>query len=296
MSDNTKGIIAIISMAVMCGFNGAIIRFMTGMGLNVYSLNFMELVFGLPITFIIARRLGERITFPTKEELPYLVTTGICLFLLTMAFFFAFNFTSIANVVFLHYTSPIFTLFGASIFLNERIDKWKVLALCFCILGLIMILKPNLGIDNRMIVGDLLAFLSAFPAAATTIIGRKLRHRSAYFTTFWRVFYAALFYLPFFIFYNTISSIEQIVFIFLVSVWYVGIALPLYFYALRHIQASTTEMLLLMEILSAIMVGLLLYREIPSTSDIIGGLFIITGGIAVMTKVEGVKFSVRKVD
>ena len=287
---------AILLMAIMCGFNGAIIRYMTEMGLNVYSLNFMELVFGLPITFIIARRLGEKITFPTKEELPYLIVIGICLFVLTMTFFFAFNLTSIANVEFLHYTSPVLTLIGAGIFLNERIDKWKILALCFCVLGLIMILRPELGISNRMIVGDLLALLSALPAAATTIIGRKLRHRSAYFTTFWRVFYAALFYLPFFIFYNTISTVEQIVFIFLVSVWYVGIALPLYFYALRHIQASTTEMLLLMEILSGIMVGLFLYGETPSISGIIGGLFIITGCITVMTKVEGVKFFMRRVD
>lgn len=283
-------------MAIMCGFNGAIIRFMAEKGLNVYSLNFVELVFGLPLAFIIAWRLGERVTLPTKKEAPYLITIGICLFLLTITFFFAFNLTTIANVEFLHYTSPILTLFGAGIFLKEGIDKWKILALFFCIIGLIMILKPGLRITDSMILGDFLALLSAFPAAATTLIGRKLRYRSAYFITFWRAFYAALIYLPFFLFHNTISNMEQIILIFLVSIWYVAIILPLYFYALRHIQASTTEMLLLMEILSGIMVGLFLYREIPSISDIIGGLFIITGCITVLRKVEGFKFSVRKVD
>jgi len=296
MDGKTKGVVAIITMAIMCGFNGAIIRFMTEKGLNVYSLNFLELVFGLPLTFIIAWKLGEKITFPTKEEYPYLITIGICLFLLTMSFFFAFNFTAIANVEFLHYTSPILTLFGGGIFLNERIDKWKVLALSFCIFGLIMILKPEIGITNRKIIGDILAFLSAFPAAATTLIGRKLRHRSAYFTTFWRAFYAALIYFPFFICYNTISNLEQVILIFLVSIWYVAIILPLYFYALKHIQASTTEMLLLIEILSGIMVGLFFYREIPSVSDIIGGLFILTGCIMVLRKVEGIQLSMKRVE
>ncbi len=53
-SDGTKGIIAIVASAIMFGFTGFFIRFLTDTGLNVYSINFVEYLIGIVLIFIAA--------------------------------------------------------------------------------------------------------------------------------------------------------------------------------------------------------------------------------------------------
>ena len=297
-SETMKGIIAILVAATIYDFTGVCVRFLTGLGLNVYSINFVELLIGLPLIFFVARIAREKIQRPAFKECFWLALIGLCHFGATMTLFYAYNYTTIANVEFLHYTFPILTTFGAALLLKERLSVWKVAALVLSGAGLALIFDPTLALSHEMQRGNLFAFASALPVAAMTLIGRRLKNRSAYFTAFWSTFGAAIAYLPFFISRNSISGFEhfpyfvfdeaailglqQIGAIALVSLLFLAVAAPLYYYGLRHLEASKAGVLLLMEVVVAVVVATVLYQEIPTPLNGIGGLLILVGGMVVL--------------
>lgn len=282
LSNDAKGVIAIFISAIMYGFTGLFIRLLTGIGLNVYSINFVEYLIGIVLIYFIASRRKEGIELPLRKEWLYLISLGFCYFGVTITLFYAFNYTTIANAELLHYTFPILTVFGATLLLNERLNRQKVLALVLSMFGLILILNQSFNLSQSMMFGNLCAFLSAFPVAVMTLIGRKLKNRSAYFTTFWSILFACLLYFPFFIYHNSISSLQQVGYIFITSVFFIGITMPLYFFGLRHITASTAGILMLIEIISGIIVGLIFYHEMLPLINLIGGILIMISCVLVL--------------
>lgn len=295
LNTEAKGLIAIVASAFMFGFTGLFIRFLTGCGLNVYSINFVEYLIGIALIYLISKRWGERVELPLREEWFYLICLGFCYFGVTMTLFYAFNYTTIANAELLHYTFPILTMFGAALLLDEMLNRQKVLALVLSMAGLILIVDHSFNLSQKMLFGSLCAFLSAFPAAAMTVIGRRFKNRSAYFTTFWSILFACLIYFPFFMSHNSISSLQQVLTIFITSVFFLGIATPLYFFGLRYIDASTTSILLLIEIISGIIVGLIFYQEIPQLPNLFGGILIVISCVLVLIPIQKVRASLRRV-
>lgn len=282
VSDKAKGVIAIVASATMYGFTGLFIRFLTGIGLNVYSINFVEYLIGIVIIFSILYGTGEKIELPRRKEWFYLMSIGVCYFGVTMTLFYAFNYTTISNAELLHYTFPILTMFGAALLLKERLNRRKMLALALSVAGLILIFNQSFNLSQKMLLGSFCALLSAIPVAAMTLIGRKLKKHSAYFTTFWSTIFACLVYFPFFVSNNSISSIQQLGYIFLASLFFIGVITPLYFFGLRHITASTAGILMLVEVVSAIIVGIIFYQEIPQLINLLGGLLIAISCVLVL--------------
>jgi putative transposase len=296
-SDTTKGIAAIAAAATIYAFTGVFIRFLTDLGLNVYTVNFGELIIGLPLILLAARLGREKIERPTGQEWLWLSLIGLCQFGATVALFHAYNTTTIANVEFLHYTFPLLTAVGAALFLKERLDKSKLIALVLSAVGLALVLNPELALDRQMRLGNTLAFASAFPVATIALLGRKLKDRPAYFTAFWSTLTAAIVYAPFFLLHGSISGLEnfppdspgalvqglkQIGSIALVSLLFIGIAAPLYYAGLRHLEASKAGVLLLAEVVVAVIIGSVLYKEIPTALNVFGGLLILASGIIIL--------------
>jgi drug/metabolite transporter (DMT)-like permease len=166
LNTEAKGLIAIVASAFMFGFTGLFIRLLTGCGLNVYSINFIEYLIGIPLILLISK---------------------------------------------------------------------------------------------------------------------------------WSIVFACLIYFPFFLFHNTISSLQQVLTIFITSVFFLGIATPLYFFGLRYIDASTAGILLLIEIISGVIVGLIFYQEIPQFPNLFGGILIVISCVLVLIPIHKVRASLRRV-
>jgi drug/metabolite transporter (DMT)-like permease len=292
-SDTAKGSAAITAAAAIYALTGVAIRFLTNLGLNVYSINFVELLIGLPLILLAARAARVTLQWPKRRECLWLSLIGLCQFSLTMALFYAYNYTTIANVEFLHYTFPLLTAVGAALFLKERLNRWKLVAIVLSVGGLALILNPELALDHKTQVGNLLAFASAVPVAAVTLLGRELQDRPAYFTAFWSTLAAAIVYAPFFFSYGSISGLDhfppdperiaalgfkQIGSIALVSLLFVGVAGPLYYAGLRRLEASKAGFLLLAEVIGGVVIAAILYHEIPTAWNVVGGVLILASG------------------
>ncbi len=305
------GISALVISTTIYASTGLFIRLMTGLGLNVYTINFIELIIGLPLIFFITKAIGKKIKFPDISEIPWLVTIGLCHFGITITLFFAYNDTTIANVEFLHYTFPIFTMLGGMLFFAEGMDRWKIGSLFLSAAGLILIFFQELTISHNFKMGDLLALFSALPVAVMTLAGRRLKDRDPYFTTFWSTWIAATIYLPFYLSHNSISGFEEFPFhlvlddntlmgfkqigaISIASLLFMATAAPLYYFGLKHIEASKAGILMLMEILFATIMAAITYQETPTLVESIGGFLIFLSGVAVL-KSKPKKIPLRRV-
>jgi drug/metabolite transporter (DMT)-like permease len=290
MNETTRGILAITTAAAMYALTGFFVRFLTALRLNVYSINFIELLIGLPLIFLSARITREKIHWPMYAEVPWLAVIGLCHFGVTMTLFYAYNYTTIANVEFLHYTFPILTVLGAAWLFRERLDNWKIVALAMSGAGLLLIFNPTLTLTPEMRLGNLLAFASALPISVMTLAGRRLKNRSAYFTTFWSALVATTIYFPFFITHNSLGGLfssfsfglKQVGAIALASLVFMAVAAPLYYYGLRHVEASKAGILLLMEIVVATVAAAVFYREVPTLQEFFGGALILLSGVVVL--------------
>ncbi len=299
IGSTTRGILSILAAAAIYATTGFFVRILTALGLDVYSINFTELVIGLPLIVSAAHLSGESIHQPSPVDLPWLALIGLCHFGVTMTLFYAYNSTTIANVEFLHYTFPILTMVGAVWLFGERLDVWKLSSLLLAVCGLLLLFNPSLSVSREMRIGNLLALCSALPIAAMTLAGRRMKNRSAWFTTFWSTLAAAAIYLPFFLIHNTLAitalfsgapvpegtlllGFEQLVGIALAALFFMALAAPFYYYGLRHVEASRAGILLLMEIVIATAAAALFYGEIPELTTALGGSLILASAILVM--------------
>ncbi len=299
IDSTTRGILSILTAAAIYATTGFFVRILTALELDVYTINFTELLIGLPLIVSVARLFAEGIHRPCPVELPWLALIGLCHFGVTMTLFYAYNSTSIANVEFLHYTFPILTMAGSVWLFGERLDGRKVSSLVLAGCGLLLLFNPSLPVSREMRIGNLLALASALPIAVMTLAGRRLKNRSAWFTTFWSTLAAAAIYLPFFLMHNTLAitalwsgapapegtlllGFEQLAGIALAALVFMALAAPFYYYGLRHVEASKAGILLLMEIVIATVAAALFYGEIPGLTTALGGSLILASAVMVM--------------
>lgn len=83
----------------------------------------------------------------------------------------------IATGVALSFTGPIFTVIVAHLFLKERLDKRRILAICLSLVGAFIISRPDLALfDTEKYMGWIVCFplASALVLAWNKIITRKL--------------------------------------------------------------------------------------------------------------------------
>lgn len=136
---------------------GVIIRLT---GLPVLSLIFFPCAVSLlPLGMLLLYRRSQWKT-PGRNELGLLVLLSVTALINTGTFFFAYQYTSIANAVLTHYTAPVIVAFLAPILLKERFT--------FSILGAVTLAAAGLWI---MLGASPTEFVSAFVSGDRNSIG-----------------------------------------------------------------------------------------------------------------------------
>ncbi len=234
-----------------------------------------------------------RVTVPTLVLLIYFIYRGKNLFstankmaiflsLITSAriflWLFGFMHTSIGNGIIILYTWPIFTVVFSALLLKERITKQKLLLLLVAFVGIIIVFADKeFSFTNKDFIGMSAMLVSAMLSAFSTILFKKqLIRYSKLEMIFYQNFLGVFIFLPF-IFINTpLPTISQI---FISSVYSVIIgicAFLLWFSALKKIKASTAALLSYVEVIGAIILGVLILNESITWNMLIGGVIILT--------------------
>ena len=222
----------------------------------------------------------------SKEDRPMLLASSLNALRLFL-FFVGFTYTSISNAIIMLYTWPIFASIFSMIYLKEKIRPRNVFFLFFSFIGIVLVYVGNgLSFGSSDFIGITAMLMSGCIYSLTVIIFKK---ESGKYTPLEMIFYqnllGAFVFLPFLFLdfsYMTLSKVGIAV-IYAAMAGVVGFGL--FFSALKKIKASTASILSYVEVLSAILFGVLFFSEVLTQGMIIGGSMILLS--AYMIKNDG---------
>ena len=221
-----------------------------------------------------------------QEGSPFrdLVQTGRhgCIYVLTLGisgilFLVAVSLTSIANVVFIIASMPVFATIYSRVFLKERVSQRMVLTMLAVGVGLAVIAYGSGQTKDASWKGDLVALMVSATFAAGLTAARRVRHVSMVPAIPVAYLGAAFFLLPFIEPFSVPAP----------QVWLVGlhcafIVLSATFLALgpRYITSAEVALLILLESVLAPLLAWLVVGEDPGVWALAGG-GIVVGALAV---------------
>lgn len=228
--------------------------------------------------------------FARKSDFWISTLSGLFLGLHFFLWIASLMYTSISSSVVLVTTQPVFVAIFGYIFLKEGIGVTGVVAVVLAVGGTYLIARGDLTIDSAHLKGDILALAGALMAGLYLFIGRIVRPRVnllPYVVTVYGI--SSLTILLLGIFSGTLhapASRGDYLLFFLLALGPTILGHNLYNYALRHLPAFPVGMSILGEPVLATIWGMIIFREYPVFSTIIGGIIIILSVGMVMMKLK----------
>lgn len=266
-----KALYAIIACAVIAGSNGVLIKQLSDFpaGAIAFFRTMVPVLFLLPVLFSKSKPL---FTGNYRKMLLASTINVVRLYLYILAFLY----TSIGNAVVLVYTWPIFVFLLESRQHKKPLQKEQVLLLLLAFTGMIITYSnKTFSFESNDMIGMVAAILCALGYAITIVMFKSESH---YYTQkqtiIWQNLVSSVFFIPFMFFLPEVE-VSQIGLGVFYGFWIGIVVFMLFFFALKHLPASTASGLMYIEILSAIALGYFIRNETLSIHTIIGGILIL---------------------
>ena len=147
-------------------------------GVEVHILLFYSQLVSVILQGLIVSQKKYRTEISGLNKLSYPLILGIFLMLNNLAFFYAFQHTTIANAVLTHYTAPIIVAFLAAAFLGEKVTGRLITAITIASAGL-WVLLDGFSISAAQGYGIAAGLASGLSYAIIIILSRSYaRHFS----------------------------------------------------------------------------------------------------------------------
>lgn len=273
--------IALFTTTVIYGLTNILVRFASKE--NYFSTVFFVLFFST-IMFLPILKLGNGLSeVKSLRQLRLIVPLGFFVAATWFLIYFAIMNTSIANAVLGYMTTPIFVIVLSPFLLKEHINKPVAAALFLALLGVLLIFDPQNLIRAIAPVGIISGIFAGFTSAMMEIIGRKLKNQYGPFSlTFLGTSMGMLFMFPMFLVTGLIiPDTTSVIIILLLGLGGVSGSTLLY-YGLKHIPASSTSIVLLLEPFVSIVAAFIIFIEVPSILTILGAALLVVADIIVI--------------
>ncbi|OGK11282.1 hypothetical protein A2954_06165 [Candidatus Roizmanbacteria bacterium RIFCSPLOWO2_01_FULL_37_12] len=293
ISNNLKGIILLLTSALLYSVMPVAIRILGGGGLPPMSQVFLRYIFAFISACIYFYLISKSKIKIEKKDLLMLAITTIFGYALTNLFFtYGILFTTVGNALFLFYTYAIITPILGYIFLRDKINLTNIFSLILSLVALFLLFQPNSLPTWK--IGGFFAVLSSFGQSAYLIFRKKLNNYPANLmmlaNTFIGVIVLGLLSLSFegsFYFQGQITNLSGKVW--LTTILF-GIDNFLAWFTMtkgfEYFKATAGSVILLSELVFGILFAFLFFSEIPTFASVIGGILIVISSIFVIFKGE----------
>lgn len=236
----------------------------------VPEILFFRNITGAIIILFILRKRGVN---PLGVNRKVLLLRGIVGTLGVFFYFYAISSLTLADAVMLNRTSPFFVIILSSLFLREKMRKLQIPALIIAMLGILLIARPRL---DYSFLPAAVGLMSAFFAGAAYTTLRHLRHSDTPFViVFYFTMVSSLSMVPIMAFgyWETPDPAQLGI---LISMGLLGLGgQHLMTNAYRHAQAGEVAIYGYSSVIFAMLLGIIIWWEIPN-------LFSITGAAAII--------------
>jgi len=272
-SNSFVGIALVILSGLFLSINGAIGK-QLGQELHPFFITFIRaliMVFFLLPWIYRHGRTGFKTTRPGLQ-----FVNGFFFALALFGWFWALPRIPLDLVTAVGFTTPVFSVLGAIIFLGEKSERWRWGALIVSISGAIIIIRP--GVDG-VSAGVSAALFSALCFAVTKLLTKVIiRTDLPDSVVFWQAFWVATIAAPVAVYYWTTPNFEQWLWIFGLSV----ITIINHFaltWSLKLADIGVIEPITFTRLLWASVTGYLVFGDEPNIYTIIGGAVVLASVI-----------------
>ncbi|MBI2657787.1 EamA family transporter [Candidatus Woesearchaeota archaeon] len=277
-----KGYAYITIAALTWSSLGIFVRSVSLSGLQVYF--FMSIIASLIFGFLLLREKKLSGVFD-KRHIWLPLCVGLSGAVTNVAYFYAYNLTTIANSTFVHYLAPVLISLLAPIMLSEKNERkvWYSTALAF--LGLFVLLSPQRAAESLNLLGILSAFISAVAYAFNVLLFKKASGRfDEKQIVFSQVFFSFIILLPFVLYREFAIQPADILPLLVLGILHQGIAVLLFIKALKMIPVQRASVITYLEPVGAVILAAIFLKEIPGILTLIGGSLILAACYFVVKK------------
>ena len=201
----------------------------------------------------------------------------------------------IAIVSLFLYTHPVFTLVISKYWFKEKITFKKTFYILSAVIGVIFLLREGLVVRGISSLGIIAALMGGFSMSLWTCYGKaaEIKKYSPFDTLFWSAAFAIiLLFIAIFIFPKIFPYPEVSAFGFNFTGQTLGLSLlmalittvvghTMFFYGFGGVTATQAAVLALFEPITAVGLGILIFKQTLSTNIILGCLLILASSILI---------------
>ncbi|WP_308634208.1 DMT family transporter [Paenibacillus silvisoli] len=232
-----------------------------------------------------AKQLPDMKAISRKDWL-LLVAAGFFLALHFLLWMASLDYTSIASSTIILALEPVFVMVGAYMLFKDRPRKLAVVGMVVALVGAMSIGSGDITLSQQAFFGDALSFFGALAVAINMLIAKQILKRVSSFLYSFVVFGVTT--VCFFI-YNVATDVpmlgyaqrEWLVFLLLAIVPTV-FGHMIFNWLLKYVKPTTISMSVLAEPVGASILGMLLFSEMVTGFQLIGGAFVIAGLVLYM--------------
>lgn len=220
-----------------------------------------------------------------KQNMKYLLLSGICIGFNWIFLFEAYRYTSVAVSTLCYYMAPVFVILVSPVALKESLTTKKILCVLTALIGMVFIsgILNTAKLKITELKGVIFGLLAAALYASVMIFNKKITQINAYDKTVFQLSISALTLIPYCFItvdssqltFNTTSLLALI----FVGIVHTGFTYFLYFGAMDHLKGQTVAVLSYLDPVVAVIISALILREGMDIFMLIGSLLIIGSAI-----------------
>jgi drug/metabolite transporter (DMT)-like permease len=248
-------------------------------GLDAMQIAFFRAFFAFLFFCLLLIRFREPLDLlKYKNKVVFLIGAGIAMGVTAALYIYAVQHTTAANAALLVNSAPIYIAFLAPWLLKEERPRYTWLSLGLILVGIILITQVYQSkIDLNSLNGIFAGIISGFTYALTMLFSRYLRKSISGFTqTFWSTGVASLLLLPWVFQAPTEVILKNLPILIPLGIISLGIASFLYFIALSKLKAQVVSIVAILEPVSGVLIGFLMFGEPLTLTSLIGSLLVLT--------------------
>lgn len=272
--------LAVVLSAAAMSFGSIFTRLATAPSLVIafYRLGFTLLLIA---PFALSRPGRIELRRIAQRDLAAAVIAGLFLALHFWVWITSLEYTSIASSTVLVTMQPLFVVTLGYFFLHEKFSAKTLTGAALALGGSLLVGIGDFRIGGDALQGDILAFSGAFFIALYFIIGRSLRSKLSLFPYVFLVYGTAA---AFLLAINLWAGIPLYPYPPLDWLWFLALAIfpticghTVSNWALRYVKTMVVSVSILGEPVGACILAFLIFKEVPGSLQLLGGLTIITG-------------------
>ncbi|QEN05822.1 DMT family transporter [Thiospirochaeta perfilievii] len=284
MNDKSKALIYILLSTLSFALMSVTIKYIQTIPVfeKVFFRNLVSLFVAL---FIILKTRPKKLEdfIGKKENQIFLFSRASLGFLGVVLNFYAITNLKLADSQILNRISPIWVSLFALLFLKEKLTKTQVFSTIIALVGSILVIKPEFNFSK---LPALSGFLSSITAGGAYTLVRFLKNReNPSIIIFYFSLLSLVLSIPLMISNFILPTNFEIMILLLTGVFasfgQFGLT-----HAYKYAPASEVSIYTYTGIIFAIIIGLVLWKEIPDILSMLGGFLIIVSGYIVYKRVK----------